>query len=35
MNIDFQDLVRFFSIATFATAGMFLAIFYLLKYANK
>jgi hypothetical protein len=35
MNFSYDDLIRFFSIATIATAGMFLFIYYIHKYANK
>ncbi len=35
MNISFDDLMRFYSIATFATAGLFMSIYFILKYANK
>lgn len=35
MNIAYDDLMRFYSIAAFATAGLFLSVYFILKYANK
>lgn len=35
MNYSFDELLRFYSVATFATAGLFLSVYLILKYANK
>jgi len=35
MSTGFENLVQLYSIATLATAGMVLAVYLILKHANK